>query len=240
MPDFSLPPKRKQTTLIIDGQHYISESFISLNDMIMLTVYLTIGNADYYYAVADLIQSKIICEESQRPSVHQIATQGDALFVSYITTLLEEDYNLKSSYEKFAEEENSYYRLILSVDDEWKEYGQSLAAGLYKINIPEFDYEVVQNFLLEFSAKIKSEFEPISSILANISGFLTGWAKRIEDQIKTVISDIHILTFSEGKKWNSASLSNNGVSMDGHTSHMPCSVFIIKNQKVKRMQTKLL
>lgn len=204
MPDPSSPAEHKQTTLIIDCQQYVSESFISLNDVIMLTEYLTSGDADYCRAVADLIHSKIICEESQRPSVDQIATQDDVLFASYINSLLEEDDNLKSSYEKFAEEENICYRLILSVDDEWKEFRKSLAAGLQKINIPEFNFAEVQNNLLAFSAGIKAAFEPISNISANISAnisdSLTEWAKRFGDQIKTALSDIHNSNFQRGEK----------------------------------------
>jgi hypothetical protein len=200
MPNASSPAEHKQTTIIIGGQQYVSKSFISLNDVIMFTEYLTSGDADYCRAVADLIHSKILCDESQRPSVDQIATQDDVLFASYINSLLEEDNNLKSSYEKFAEEEDICYRLILSVDDEWKEFGKSLAAGLQKIKIPEFNFSEVQNNLLAFSAEIKAAFELISNISVNISDSLTELAKRFGDQIKTVLSDIHIPTFSEEKK----------------------------------------
>lgn len=62
----------------------------------MLTEYLTSGETDYRHAVAELIHSKIISEESQRPSVDQIATQDD-VFTSYINSLLKED-SLKYSY----------------------------------------------------------------------------------------------------------------------------------------------
>ncbi len=200
MPDPSSPTKHKQTTIIIDGQAYVSESFISLNDVIMLTEYLTSGDADYCRAVADLIHSKIICEESQRPSVDQIVTQDGVLFASYINSLLEDDDILKSSYEKFAEEEDICYHLILSVNDEWKEFGKSLVTGLQKINIPEFNFKVVKNNLLALSAGIKAALEPISIISANISYSLTELAKRFGDQIEPVFSDIHIPTFSEEKK----------------------------------------
>jgi hypothetical protein len=200
MPNPSFPDKHKQTTIIIDGQQYVSKSFISLNDVIVLTEYLNSGNADYCRAVSDLIHSKIICEESQRPSVDQIATQDEVFFASYINSLLKEDNKLKSSYEKFAEEEDLCYRLILSVDDEWKEFGKSLAARLQKIKIPEFNFTEVQNNLLTFSAEIKAAFEPLSNISAKISDSLTEWAKRFGEQIKTVLSDIHIPTFGEEKK----------------------------------------
>lgn len=82
------------------------------------------------------------------------------------------------------------------MDDEWKEYGKSLAAEFLKVKIPELNFSEVRNNLLAFSAEIKAAFEPISNISATISDSLTEWAKRFED----VLSDIHIPTFSEEKK----------------------------------------
>ncbi len=189
-----------KTTLIIDGKQYVAECFISIDDMIMFTEYLTSGDADYCRAVAKLIHSKITCEESQRPSVDQIATQDDVFFASYINLLLEEDDDLKYYYMKFAKEGNICYRLILSVDYRYKRLVKNSAVVLQKINIPEYNFTGVQKSLLALSAGINAEFETISKISANISNSLTELAKRFGDQIKTVISDIHIPTFSEEKK----------------------------------------
>ena len=196
MPDPSYPSEHKRVTIIIGGQQYTSASFISLNDMIMLTEYLTSGADNYRHEVANLIRSKIICEGSQRPAVDQIAAQDNDLFALYINSLLEEDDKLRSSYDKFAEEEDICYRLILSVDDESKEFKKSLAASFQKIKIPELYTEEVQNNLLSFAAALKVALEPYSVI----SDTLIEWAKRFGDQLKSVLSDIHIPTFSKEKK----------------------------------------
>lgn len=200
MPDSYSQTEYKQKTIIINGQQYEFESFISLNDAIMLTEYLTSGDADFCRAVAELIHSQIICEESQRPSVDKIVTQDAVLFESYINLLLEEDDNLKSSYAKFAEEENICYRLILSVDDEWKEFGKSLGVALQKINIPGFSFAEANNNLQVLSAEIKAVCDPISNISASISASLAEWAKKIEEQINNALSAISIPTFSDEKK----------------------------------------
>lgn len=207
MPDLSLRIEHKKATVIIDAQQYSMENFISLNDVIMLTENLDGGHTDYRHVIAAMIFRKIQCEENQFLSVERIAAQDDLFFTSYIDSLLQDDDNLKSSYKKFVDEKDVCYRLILAVDDEWKEYGKSIGAIFQKINIPKLNIgnglaPILKSYIEEsqkpfngFGEAVKAIIDPIQKL----SAVYSEWAERF-GQFKNILSGIHIPALSEERK----------------------------------------
>ena len=193
----------------------------SAGDSIYLVDYLNGADNDYRFAIASVLKKHIVeaYEDAVDPFV--LREQHDDL-LNYINGILEENADLKSLYEKHAEETDECYRFALSVKDMWSGMTRGLSKITSQISIPKISMpavKVLDSITTAFSANqyalkasltispalqqlantmasLKVATEPLfktASLLANIIG-------NFNAQIKPIFSNITIPQVSDERK----------------------------------------
>lgn len=156
---------------IIDREYRIS-TFLSVGDCSDIESYLESGEREYRKEVAKLFWNKVICDDSERPSLESVIDLPDDCLQRMLFGMLQSDEKLFATYQGLADIEDLYYRFMLAINRYMEELYLDIADSL-------------KDSLVEAIKAIDIDYEKVGKTVVDVANGFTSLCTYISGKIKS-------------------------------------------------------